>query len=173
MPGVVAKRQTCSVLTARDRILASTLPQSVKDAAGGMNGGGVDRIICRDVTRDRVADMTVLVASGGAARVTAWVVFRARKTSWQLVLRRLNLYRASVSWVKGDLVETVAVLRKTDLACCPTGGHNHTRLDWQRGIGSGAGSSPSASGTPDSSIHLEAPASFFQLSASTLALERP
>ena len=133
MPGVVAKRQTCSVLTARDRILASTLPQSVKDAAGGMNGGGVDRIICRDVTGDRVTDMTVLVASGGAARVTAWVVFRARKTSWQLVLRRLNLYRASVSWVNGDLVETVAVLRKTDQICCPTGGHNHTRLDWQRG----------------------------------------
>jgi hypothetical protein len=132
MPGVEAQRQPCSVLTARDRILASTLPQSVKDAAGGVNGGGVDRIICRDVTFDHVPDMTVLVASGGAARVTAWVVFRARKTSWQLVLRRLNLFRASVSWVKGDLVETVAVFRKTDLACCPTGGHNHTRLHWQR-----------------------------------------
>jgi hypothetical protein len=131
MPGVETKRQACTVLAARDRILASTLPQSVKDAAGGMNGGGVDRIICRDVTADRIPDMTVLIASGGAARVTAWVVFRARRTSWQLTLRRLDLYRASVGWVKGDLVETVAVLRKTDQVCCPTGGHDHTRFHWK------------------------------------------
>lgn len=131
MPGVAAKRQACSVLTARDRILASTLPQAVKDSVGGAGGGGVDRIICRDATADHIPDMTVLVSSGGAARVTAWVVFRARKTSWQLVLRRLNLYRASVSRVKGDLVETVAVLRKTDQPCCPTGGHEHTRFHWK------------------------------------------
>lgn len=131
-PGISLKRQACTVLTARDRILASSLPQSVKDLVGGADGGGVDRILCRDVTADGVADMTVLVSSGGPARVTAWVVFRARKTSWQLVLRRLNLYRASIAWMKGDLVETVAVLRKTDQLCCPTGGHDRTRFHWKR-----------------------------------------
>ena len=100
-----AARPKCSVLTARDKILSSDLPQRVKDEVGGVNGGGVDRLICRDVTRDSRKDMTVLIASGGPSAVDAWVVFRNKKGRWKLALRRLHVYQASVRTSRGNLVE--------------------------------------------------------------------
>jgi hypothetical protein len=128
-----ATRPKCSVLTARDKILSSDLPQRVKDAVAGMNGGGVDQLICRDVTRDRRKDMTVLIESGGPAAVDAWVVFRNKKGRWKLALRRLRVYQASVRTFKGNLIEVSAVLLKTDDKCCPTGGYDHRRFHWKKG----------------------------------------
>ncbi len=127
-------RPKCSVLTARDKILSSDIPQRVKDSVAGMNGGGVDQLICRDVTRDRRKDMTVLIASGGPAAVDAWVVFRNKKGRWKLALRRLRVYQASVRTTsKGNLIEVSAVLLKTDDKCCPTGGYDHRRFHWKKG----------------------------------------
>ena len=130
-----ATRPKCSVLTARDRILMSSLPRRIKDAVAGKNGGGVDRIICRDVTRDRRKDMAVLIASGGPEEGNAWVVFRNKRGRWKLALRRLRVYQASVKVKHADLIEVSAVLLKDDDKCCPTGGYDHRRFRWKPNVG--------------------------------------
>jgi hypothetical protein len=119
---VSAGKLPCTVLIARDRILASSLPQSVKNDAAGMNGGGVDRLICRDVTYDGRPDMTALITSSWSTGVTAWVVFRA-KTMWSLALARVHVHSAAGRYRRGDLVETQPV---------KSGGYDHRRFHWQR-----------------------------------------
>jgi hypothetical protein len=118
-----SKKLPCTVLVARDRIISSSsLPRSVRDDAAGMNGGGVDHLICRDVTGDGRTDMTVLITSGGSTGITSWVVFRARG-KWSLALARVHVHKATVRYRHGDLVETQPV---------KSGGYDHRRFHWKR-----------------------------------------
>lgn len=119
---VAAKKLPCTVLVARDRIISSPrLPRSVRDDAAGMNGGGVDRLICHDVTFDGRTDMTALLNSTATSGVTAWVVFRARK-KWSLALARVRVHQAAVKYRHGDLVEKQPA---------KDGGYVHRRFHWQ------------------------------------------
>jgi len=120
---VAGNKLPCTVLVARDRIIASPrLPRSVRNDAAGMNGGGVDHLICRDVTRDGRADMTVLITSTGTSGVTAWVTFRAKKTKWSFALARVHVHKCVVKYKHGDLVETQPAT---------AGGFDHRRYHWQ------------------------------------------
>jgi hypothetical protein len=118
-----SKKLPCTVLVARDRIIsAPKLPRSVRNDAAGMNGGGVDRLICRDVTSDGRTDMSVLVTSTATSGVTAWVVFRAKR-KWVLSLARVHVHKCAVKYKHGDLVE-----KQPDDA----GGWDHRRYHWRK-----------------------------------------
>jgi hypothetical protein len=119
---VAGNKLPCTVLVARDRIISSTkLPRSVRDDAAGMNGGGVDHLICRDVTADSRTDMTVLITSTETSGVTSWVTFRAKR-KWALALARVHVHKCVVKYKHGDLVETQPAT---------TGGFDHRRYHWQ------------------------------------------
>jgi len=119
---VAANKLPCTVFVARARIISSTkLPRSVRNDAAGMNGGGVDHLICRDVTADGRKDMTVLIATTATSGVTAWVTFRAKK-KWSLALARVHVTKCVVKYKRGDLVETQPA---------QTGGFDHRRYHWR------------------------------------------
>ena|SRR5438105_2160092 len=119
---VAGKKLPCTVLVARDRIISSPkLPRSVRNDAAGMNGGGVDHLICRDVTADGRTDMTVLITSTATSGVTAWVTFRAKR-KWSLALARVHVRMCRVKYRHGDLVETQPAA---------AGGYDHRRYHWQ------------------------------------------
>jgi hypothetical protein len=118
-----SKKLPCTVLVARDRIIsAPKLPRSVRDDAAGMNGGGVDRLICRDVTFDKRTDMTVLITSTANSGVTAWVVFRAKR-KWVLSLARVHVHQCAVKTKHHDLLEKEPA---------KSGGYVHRRFHWDR-----------------------------------------
>jgi hypothetical protein len=120
---VSARKLPCTVLVARDRIIsAPKLPRSVRDDAAGMNGGGVDRLICRDVTLDKRTDMTALVTRTANSGVTAWVVFRAKR-EWALSLARTNVRQCAVKTKHHDLMEKQPTT---------AGGFVHRRFHWDR-----------------------------------------
>ena len=120
---VSSRKLPCTVLVARDRIISSTkLPRSVRDDAAGMNGGGVDRLICHDVTFDKRTDMTALITSTATSGVTSWVVFRAKR-KWALSLARVHDHQAVVKYKHGDLVE---------IQPAKEGGFNHRRYHWSK-----------------------------------------
>ena len=93
-------------------------------------GGGVDTLICHDLTRDGVSDLAATIFSGGTAGDIAWVVFRKRGGRWTLALRVLQGYKVGLFRVGGDLVESTPVYRRSDPNCCPSGGFDHRRFHW-------------------------------------------
>jgi hypothetical protein len=120
---VASRKLPCTVLVARDRIISSTkLPRWVRNDAAGMNGGGVDRLICHDVTADRRTDMTVLITSTQTSGVTSWVVFRAKR-KWALSLARVHVHKCVVKDKHHDLVETQPAA---------AGGYDHRRYHWRK-----------------------------------------
>ena len=118
----------CSAAAAKAAILASPSLRSLRPIV--LNGGGVDKLICSDFTRDGQADMAATVFSGGTAGDIAWVVFRRSHGSWVLALRELDRYKLGLFRVGGDLVESQPVYRKNDPNCCPTGGFDHRSFRW-------------------------------------------
>jgi hypothetical protein len=101
--------------------------------AAGRDGAGIDRLVCRDLTHDGRKDMTTSI-SGGATGMEAWVFFRASTSGWRLAFRRTGLVRAQVKVQPTAVVETDPVFRPGDKRpCCPTGGEQHYRFQWQRG----------------------------------------
>ncbi len=93
-------------------------------------GGGIDTLICHDLTRDGATDMAATVFSGGTAGDTAWVVFRGTQGRWRLALRELEGYKVGLYRVGADLVESQPVYLKNDPNCCPRGGFDHRRFHW-------------------------------------------
>ena len=65
---------TCTRAAAKAAILANTHLKPVWPTL--KSGGGVDRVYCRDLTRDGKPDMTATIYSGGTAGDIAWFVFR-------------------------------------------------------------------------------------------------
>ena len=118
----------CTNAAARAAILASRPLASLRLTIE--NGGGVDRLICADVTHDGRRDLAATIFSGGTAGDTAWVVFRADGSRWRLVFRQLQAYKVGLFLRGGDLVESQPIYRKNDPNCCPTGGFFHRRFHW-------------------------------------------
>jgi hypothetical protein len=123
---------SCTEAAAKRAVLAAPLPKFVKDVTRGKYGpfGGPYVRFCADLTADGRRDMVVPFASGGTAGDTAWFVFRGRRGGWQLVLKRLQLYKVGVLRRGNELVETQPIYRKNDPNCCPTGGFDHVRFRW-------------------------------------------
>jgi len=94
------------------------------------NGGGVDTLICRDLTGDGRGDLAFTVFSGGTAGDIAWVVLRRTPTGWRVAYFRRNAYKVGLRRVGSDLVESQPVYRTNDPNCCPTGGFDHRRFRW-------------------------------------------
>ena len=118
----------CTRGAAKAAILASPALQPVWPTL--REGGGVDTLICHDLTRDGVADLAASVSSGGTAGDIAWVVFRKRAGRWTLALRQLQGYHFGLFRVGDDLVESTPVYRRSDPNCCPSGGFDHRRFHW-------------------------------------------
>ena len=95
------------------------------------NGGGPDRVICHDLTRDGRGDMAVRIFSGGTAGDIAWVVFRRTAAGgWRLAHAQLHAYKVRLVRRGTDLVESQPIYRKNDPNCCPSGGLEETRYHW-------------------------------------------
>ena len=118
----------CTRAAAKRAIVSSTLLKPIWGTV--RSGGGVDKLICHDLTGDRTAEMAVTIFSGGTAGDIAWVVFQRQAGRWQPVLRNLQGYKVGLFRVGTDLVESQAVYRKTDPNCCPSGGVDHRRFHW-------------------------------------------
>jgi hypothetical protein len=121
----------CTQAAARAAILASRPLASLAPTLE--NGGGVDRIICADLTGDGVRDLAATIFSGGTAGDTAWVVFRADGSRWRLAFRNLQAYEVGLFRAGRDLLESQPIYEKNDPNCCPTGGFLHRRFHWTRG----------------------------------------
>lgn len=123
--------QACTHAAAKAAVIASTLPKRWKDSVTlYARTEGIAGLLCRDLTGDGRADMTVVFYSGGTAGDVAWVVFRRVGSGWRLVLRRLGGYKISVTVTGGDPVEGQPIYLRDDGNCCPTGGVDHTRFHW-------------------------------------------
>ncbi len=122
----------CSLSSARDAVLASSLPQRWQDEAVHKYGRyeGLTRVVCGDFTRDGQTDMAAVFFSGGTAGDVAWVAFRRVGAAWKLELSRLREYKLGLKAAGGDLVETQPVYLKGDANCCPSGGYDHVRFHW-------------------------------------------
>ena len=72
---VIAAVPPCGDGAAKAAILASAVPEAMKLNVR-LKDAGVDRVLCRDLTGDGLADMAVTVFSGRTAGVTSWAVFR-------------------------------------------------------------------------------------------------
>src|SRR5436305_9113140 len=94
--------QGCSKAAANAAIRASTLPADIKDLTR-QPLAGVDTLICRDLTRDRRADMAVTLASGGTAGDIAWAAFARTAGGWRLVGANRSGYKLALAAVAGDL----------------------------------------------------------------------
>jgi hypothetical protein len=96
-----------------------------------LNGGGVDTLICHDLTGDGRSDMAFTIFSGGTAGDIAWVVLRRTAAGgWRVVSFQRNAYKVGLRRVGVDLVESQPVYRTNDPNCCPTGGFDHRRFRW-------------------------------------------
>ncbi len=123
----------CALLAAKSGILSSNLPMRLKHDAAGREGSGIDRLICRDLTRDGRKDMVASVFSKPRG-VEAWVFFRAASSGWRLSFRRTGLVAAQVEVARKGVEETDPVFRPGDARpCCPSGGQKHYRFEWLRG----------------------------------------
>ncbi|MFY9580347.1 MAG: hypothetical protein WAQ33_13615 [Gaiellaceae bacterium] len=119
---------SCNRAAAKTAIFANSHLRSIWPTL--RSGGGVDRLICHDLTRDGQADMTATIYSGGTAGDTAWVVFRRVGTRWQLGLAHLSAYKVGLFLKGSDLIESQPVYKTNDPNCCPTGGFDHRRFHW-------------------------------------------
>jgi len=119
---------SCTRPAAKTAILASSALRRLWPTL--REGGGVDTLICHDLTRDGAPDMAATIFSGGTAGDIAWVVLRRRAGRWTLALRVLQGYKLGLFRVGSDLVESTPVYRRNDPNCCPTGGFDHRRFHW-------------------------------------------
>jgi hypothetical protein len=118
----------CSRAAAKAAILANPSLRSLRPVL--TQGGGVDTLVCHDLTRDGVPDMAATVFSGGTAGDIAWVVFRQTGGRWVLALKRPNVYKIGLFRVGSDLVESQPIYKSNDPNCCPSGGFDHVRYHW-------------------------------------------
>jgi hypothetical protein len=125
-----ATRAACGLATARAAIAATHVRvKMLGDTAQSIDPRSVDRVICSDFTRDGRLDLAVSIASGGTAGDIGYVVFRRTQTGWRVALTGGG-YKLGLARVGGDLVETQPVYRPNDPNCCPTGGFDHRRFNW-------------------------------------------
>src|SRR5262245_27311899 len=123
----------CTLLVAKSEILSSDLPMRVKHDAAGRAGSGIDRLLCRDLTRDARKDMLASVFDADVG-VEAWVFFRASVKGWRLAFERTGLVRAKIQISRGAVIESDPVFKAGDKRpCCPTGGQKHYQFKWKRG----------------------------------------
>jgi hypothetical protein len=99
------------------------------DTAVRVDPMSVDQVICFDFTHDGRTDLAVSIASGGTAGDIGFVVFRATPAGWKVALTG-DGYKLGLARAGRDLVETQPVYRKNDPNCCPTGGFDHRRFQW-------------------------------------------
>jgi hypothetical protein len=118
----------CTRAAAKAAILATPALRSIW--ATVRLGGGVDKLICHDLTGDAVPELAATIFSGGTAGDIAWVVFRRSRGRWRLAFRQLQAYKVGLFRVGRDLVESQPVYLKDDANCCPTGGFDHRRFHW-------------------------------------------
>ena len=123
-PGTTSS-PTCSRSAAKRAIAASKLPKRVKIDASGRYGAGVNRLLCRELTRDKQEDMVASIYSGGTAGDHAWIVFASTQRGWKLLFRRLDLYKVGLRAASNGIVETLPLYKRDDPNCCPTGGFDH------------------------------------------------
>jgi hypothetical protein len=128
LPLVLAAVGLCQPAVAKQQVLAQRQLRPL--VATVLNGGGVDRLICHDLTGDGRVDMAFTVFSGGTAGDTAWVVMRKTARGWTVGFAELHAYKVGLSRRGASLVESQPVYRKDDPNCCPTGGFDHRRLRW-------------------------------------------
>jgi hypothetical protein len=128
---LVAPPPPCTHAAARAAILAS--PALISLGPTIRNGGGVDTLICQDLTGDGVRDFAAAIFSGGTAGDTAWVVFRADGSRWRLAFRNLHAYKIGLFRSGRDLIESQPIYKKNDPNCCPSGGFDHRRYRWVAG----------------------------------------
>ena len=121
---------TCSAAAAKKAILAAPALKSLRLYLARGSGGGVDTLICHDLTGDGKGDMAVSIFSGGTAGDIAWVAFRRAQGKWVLALAQEDRYKVGLFRVGSDLVDSQPVYRKHDPNCCPTGGFDHRRFHW-------------------------------------------
>jgi hypothetical protein len=126
VPAPLAAR--CTQAAAKAAILVAPALRSLRPTM--TNGGGVDRLICRDLTGDGKADLAATIYSGGTAGDIAWVAFRQAQGRWVLALRELDQYKVGLFAAGADLVDSQPIYRKTDPNCCPSGGFDHRRFHW-------------------------------------------
>ena len=120
----------CTPTAAKTAILTTPALKSLRAYLAKGAGGGVDSLICHDLTGDGETDMAATIFSGGTAGDIAWVVLRRSHGKWVLALRQLGLYKVGLFALAGDLVDSQPVYRKNDPNCCPTGGFDHRRFHW-------------------------------------------
>jgi hypothetical protein len=114
----------CGLAAARAAIVQTHLKmQTIGDSPTRIAPSSADEVVCARQT------MAVSIASGGTAGDIGFVLFRRTPTGWRVALTRggykLGLFRAGV-----DVVESQPVYRKNDPNCCPSGGFDHVRFDW-------------------------------------------
>jgi hypothetical protein len=118
----------CTAPAAKAAILASARLAYLRPTLD--DGGGVDGLICADVTGDGRRDLAATIFSGGTAGDIAWVVFRANGSHWRLAFRQLHAYKVGLFLRGHDLVESQPIYEKNDANCCPSGGFAHRRFHW-------------------------------------------
>ncbi|HTZ06620.1 MAG TPA: hypothetical protein VMB53_12850 [Gaiellaceae bacterium] len=129
MLATAAPPPPCAIPAARRAILAAPALRTLRPTLE--NGGGPDRVICHDLTRDGRGDMAVTIFSGGTAGDIAWVVFRRTAAGgWKLAHAQLHAYEVGLVRRGADLVESQPIYRRNDPNCCPSGGFDHTRYHW-------------------------------------------
>jgi hypothetical protein len=128
-----ASPSTCSRAAAKRAVAASRLPQRVKIDASGRYGGGIDMLICRDLTGDDQTELIASIFSGGTAGDHSWLVFAPTQRGWKLAFRRLNLYKVGIRAGSNGIVETLPVYNPDDPNCCPSGGFDHRLYRWRHG----------------------------------------
>jgi len=118
----------CTRAAAKSAVLAAPGMRAVWPTV--KEGGGVETLICHDLTRDGRVDMAATIFSGGTAGDIAWAVFLKRGGRWTLSLRQLQAYKLVLRRAGSDLVETTPVYERDDPNCCPSGGFDHRRFHW-------------------------------------------
>jgi hypothetical protein len=91
--------------------------------------GGIQRIICADVTQDGRADATVVEASGGSAGIGPWLVIQARPVGWRVIFWR-NELAGGLKVRNGRISNEWTDYEPTDIHCCPTGAIEHRTYGW-------------------------------------------
>jgi hypothetical protein len=128
LPALLAAAGLCQPSLAKAQILSLRPLRPLVSTV--RYGGGVDTLICRDLTGDGKLDMAFTVFSGGTAGDTAWVVLRQSGEGWRVAFRQLDVYKVGLTRAGRDLVESMPVYRRNDANCCPSGGFDHRRLHW-------------------------------------------
>ncbi len=107
-----------------------TIPasQSISSEAYRVSPRQVDSVICIRLPDGRVA-MALTVASGGTAGDIDWAVFVSGRNGYKVSLIRGG-YKLGLVRAGSGLVESDPVYKAADPNCCPSGGFDHTRWNW-------------------------------------------